>query len=105
MELAGKYTPDFFPNQQRHQQIAAQTTSPVLKELALNTQYPSTKQEVKGTVQGLVNKLPKELQKEFMSNWWILVDPETVGVPNPSQEQVAYATQRVNQLADLAARV
>ena len=105
MELAGKYAPDFFPNQQRHQQIAAQATSPALRELALNTQYPSTKQEVKGTVQSLVNKLPKDLQKDFMSNWWILVDPQTVGVTNPSQEQLAYATQRVNQLADLAASV
>lgn len=105
MELAGKYTPDFFPNQQMHQQIANKASTPALRRLALNTQYPGTKEEVKGTVQSLVNKLPADLQKEFMSNWWILVDPETVGVLNPSREQIAFAAQRVNQLADLAESV
>ena len=57
------------------------------------------------TVASTVNKLPKNLQKEFYSNWWILVDPATVGVPNPSQEQRAHATERVNTLLGLAARV
>ena len=55
MKLAGKYIndnrslyePDVFPNQRLMQMYASQTTNPILKEAALEFQYPFKMSDLK----------------------------------------------------------
>jgi hypothetical protein len=56
MELAGKYLPDIYPNQALHQQLA-KTASPALRNMLLNTQYPTSTEQYKKEIQKLLATL------------------------------------------------
>lgn len=68
MELAGKYAknnrlvyePDVFPDQRLMQMYASQTTNPVLKEAALEFQYPFKMSDLKNS------KYPDEIKFAIM---------------------------------------
>jgi hypothetical protein len=56
MELAGKYLPDIYPNQVLHQQLA-KNASPALRNMLLNTQYPTSVEQYKKEIQNLLATL------------------------------------------------
>ena len=59
MALAGKYksfVPDVFPDQALHQQLAS-NASPALRQMLLNTQYPTTTQDYKQQINSLLKTL------------------------------------------------
>jgi hypothetical protein len=68
MELAGKYAkdnrqpyePDVFPDQRLMQMYASQTTNPVLKQAALEFQYPFKMSDLKNS------KYPDEIKFTIM---------------------------------------
>jgi hypothetical protein len=56
MELAGKYLSDIYPNQVLHQQLA-KNASPALRNMLLNTQYPTSVEQYKKEIQNLLATL------------------------------------------------
>lgn len=56
VELAGKYLPEIYPNQVLHQQLA-RNASPALRNMLLNTQYPTSVEQYKKEIQNLLATL------------------------------------------------